>query len=899
MQAMKDGVPPRLAEWLLQRLVRGTLGGNGIVGDLAEEHHAVARSQGRLGAALWYWRHASGVAARVVAARTRGRLVRRRPAPSPFPMPGDSFMSELWRDIRMAARLLVHQRGFAFVVVLTLAVGLASNATVLALIDGLVLRPFPIRDIGRLVQVFSVNPSGGQLSERSEVSPADFVDWQRDVRTVDALVALEWWDATVAGRTEPERVQGFHVSPAFFQALGVGLGAGRGFVADEGQPGRNRVAVISHGLWERRFGSDPNVLGRTVALDGEPHVVVGVAPAGFDYPYGCDVWAPIAFSPDALAHRDRRYLTVVGRLREGARPADLQAELAAAAGRLARQFPAEDRGWTVNVLSLSESVVDLGARAFLVVQQVATLLILLLACVNVANLLVVRAADRHKELALRVALGASRWRVVRLLAIESLTLALLGAAAAVPLAWGALLACKAAMPANIARFIRGWDEVDVDLRVVGALAALAVASTVIFGLLPALRASRVNLSDALKTGGRSAAGGRHRLRNGMVVAEVALALTLLVAAGLSVRGSLNVLWRNDGYDPDRVMTLRVSLLGGRYETDEKQRQFFEQLVTDVRGLAGVEAAAVVNVVPASTRNGTSNIEIDGHPVLDAAQQRSADYRVATPGYFETLRIRLRSGRTLVAADTPASLRVAVVSQIMAERFWPGENPIGRRFHAGPAGGPWLTVVGVADDVRHNWFLNQLAPTFYVPFAQAPASDMVLVIRAAGDPAPMARLGRDAVLALDAGQPVYEVRSLRTVRSESAVGLSFAAVFMAGFGLIGLLLAAVGIYAIMAYAVRQRTHEIGVRVALGASRRAVLATTLGRGLRLTGIGLVIGLTGAYLLGALMERTLFGSVRLDALTFVVFTTVLAAAALAAAVIPARRALRVDPMIALRNQ
>jgi putative ABC transport system permease protein len=385
----------------------------------------------------------------------------------------------------------------------------------------------------------------------------------------------------------------------------------------------------------------------------------------------------------------------------------------------------------------------------------------------------------------------------------------------------------------------------------------------------------------------------------MVVAEVPLALTLLVAAGLSVRGATNVLWRDDGYTQDGVMTLRVSLLGGRAENADQERAFFDQLVTDVSGVTGVDRAALVNVVPGSMRNATNTLEIDGQPVLDESRRPSADRRGVAPGYFEALRIRVPEGRAFTAADTKDSLPVAIVSRAMADRTWPGQSPIGKRFRAGGAGERWLTVVGLARDVRHNWFADQIAPTFYLPFAQAPSSDMTLVLTNGGDPSPLARVGREAVLRLDATQPVYEVRSLHQVRADGSIGLWFAAVFMGAFGLIGLLLAGVGVYAIMAHAVRQRTHEIGVRVALGASRRAVLGTTLGRGMRLTAAGLIVGLTGAYLLGSMMERTLFGAIHLDALTFVGFAAVLAIAAFAASIVPARRALNVDPMISLRSQ
>jgi putative ABC transport system permease protein len=891
---MRSAGPPRWAETLLALVLRhASRRGESVLGDLAEEHDAEARSRGRIAAGAWYGREAAGGAARLAAARVRQP---RRPEPLPFPMPGDSSMSELWRDIRLAARILIKQRGFACIVVLTLAVALAANATVLAFIDGLVLRPFPIRDIDRLVQVYGAAPETGPLANRREVSPADFADLQREVRAAD-LIALEWWDATVAGRTEPERLQGFQVSPAFFEAFGVGVASGRGFHAAEGQPGRNRVAVISDALWQRRFAGDANVLGRVVPIDGEPHEIVGIAPPGFDYPYGSDLWRPVAFDAAALERRQARYLSVIGRLRDGATAAQVQAEAAATATRLAQQFPATNRGWGVNVMPLAESVIDLGAKAFLAVQQVATLLVLLLACANVANLLFVRAADRSKELAVRVALGASRWRVVRLLLIESLALALAGALLAIPLAWAALRACRAAMPPNIARFVRGWNELDVDGRVVFGLALLAVVSTVFFGLLPALRASRVSLNDALKAGGRGSDSGRHRLRNVMVVVEVALALTLLVAAGLSVRGTTNVLFRDDGYDPEGVMTMRVSLIGARYEAPDTRRAFFEGLVEDAAGTLGVEEVALANVAPGSPRNGGTDIDIDGRPAADAAERRTADFRVVTPAYLSALRIRLASGRAFSAADRADTMPVALISETMARRYWPGEEPIGRRVRTA-ADKPWRTIVGIVGDVHHNWFDPQIAPTFYVPYAQDPAGDMVLLMRSAGDPSALAAAGRHLVWRRDAAQPVYEVSTLRQVRSDGAVGLRFAAAFMGVFGLVGLLLAGVGIYAIMAYAVRQRTQEIGVRIALGARPREVIATTLGRGLRLTAIGLGVGLGGAYALGSLMERTLFGTIQVDALTFAVFTSVLAIAAVAASIVPARRALRIDPIVALRN-
>ena len=487
-------------------------------------------------------------------------------------------------------------------------------------------------------------------------------------------------------------------------------------------------------------------------------------------------------------------------------------------------------------MPLAASVVDVGAAAFLVVQQVATLLVLLLACVNVANLLIVRAADRSKELALRVVLGASRWRVVRLLVLESLTLAIVGALGAIPLAWAALQACRAAMPPNIARFIRGWEEVDVDLRVVGGLAVLAVVSTVAFGLLPALRASRVSLNDALKTGGRTASRRRTtRLRNTMVVVEVALALTLLIAAGLSVRGTTTVLFRDDGYnDPDGVMTMRVSLLGTRYETPDKRRVFFESLLDDARGVLGIEGVALANVAPASMRNASQtrrDRRTPGHRRVRAPQRRFPRHDTGLfpdPADPPHRGPRLRPRRHILQLSARRHRQRHDGAPLLAKGG--SDRPALPRRRARTTAG--ITVVGVARDVHHTWFMNAMAPTFYVPFAQAPLGDMVVMLREPGNPSPLAAVGRPLVLTRDPGQPVYEVRSLRQVRSEGAVGLIVRGHVHGGVR-----------PGRPAAGRRRHLRDHGLRgpaadardrgaAALGARPHEVLATTLGRGLRLT-------------------------------------------------------------------
>jgi putative ABC transport system permease protein len=899
MAHRRDVMPrlPRTAERLLGRALPARGVGESILGDLAEEYQALAGRRGARIARFWYWRQAVALATRYA-----WRRVRRRFEPQPtraYRRQGDSIMDALWRDLRFGVRALVRQPGFAMTVVITLAVGLASNATQFSMVDALVLRPLPFRDVDRLVQVFGSSPQKNAFSERQAVSPADLVDWQRQTQAAEALVGLVYWDANITGTREPERVQAFIVSPPFFQALGLEVSQGRGFLAEEATEGRHRVAVLGHGLWMRKYASDSRIIGKTIELDREPYTIVGVGPAKFDYPMGAEVWTPLGFNAEALARRDRRFLSVIGRLADGRTVGELQAELATTARRLSSEYPNTNRDWSVNVMPLTKAVVDLGTPSFLAIWQASALMLLLMACVNVAGLLLVRGSSRAKELALRMALGAGRWRVVRQLLIESVVLSLVGVVLAVPLTWLALTATRNTMPARIARFVRGWDTIDVDLRLLAAMGALALVVAVLVGVLPALRVSRPALSEALKEGGRTSSGsGRQRLRSALVLAQVALALTLLVAAGLSVRGAMRSLLRDDGYDPTGVMTLRMTLPDAKYREEVQRRQFYERVIERVRAEPGVEQAGLVNRIPSGSDNASRVVEIDGRPVLDNRERREPDYRVITPNYLHLMRIPLASGRAFNASDGERTQPVAIVSRTMAQQYWPGENAVGKRLRFG-RDGAWMTVVGMAADVRHDWFLNRISPTLYVPLSQATPHGMVLVLKGSSEPAALAQAGRRAVLTVDPDQPVYDVFTLNQIRWDRSLGLRFAAAFMGGFGIVGLLLAAVGVYGVMAYAVSERTHEIGVRVALGASRRDVLVSTMGRGLLVTAAGLAIGFVGAFALGKLMESALFGAIELDAFSFVVFPAVLAAVALVATIVPARRALRVDPIIALRGR
>jgi len=813
-------------------------------------------------------------------------------------------MSEMVRELRYGLKALARQPAVSLVVVLTLALGIGANTALFSVVDALLLRPFPIPDIERLVQVWETLPE--RAEDRRSVAPANFLDWQRQSRVFEHLVAAEWWDANltdITGQFDPERLQGYLVSPQFFDALGLKPELGRTFLPEEATPGRERVAVIGHGLWSRRFASDPALVGGSVIVDGLAYTVVGIAPQGFDYPFGTEIWAPLAFDEKTAAWRDRHYLNVIGRLKDEETLEDARAEMELIATRLAQHYPDTNAGEGVNVMALRRAVVDEGSPNFLIIWQASVLFVLFIACVNVANLQFARGADRQRELAIRIALGAGRFRVIRQLLTESLVLSLAGGALSLAFAWVGAQLIRSNMPANIARFIRGWSEIDVDGRLIGLTLIVAVVAGLAAGVLPAWQASQAGLTEALREGGRSATSGvgRRRLRNVLVVAEVGLALMLLVAAGLTIRGTVRMLRAPQGYDPDRLLTLTISLPEKKYAEASTRREFYRDVLAGSASLGEAVAVAAVNNLPSGGSSSSRRIIVEGRPVETAVQQPSADYRVITPNYFETLRIPLLNGRAFTETDREGSPPVAIISEGMARRFWPEQDAIGKRFQISTEPElSWLTVVGVAGDVMHDWFLSstgRIRPTFYRPFAQDPGFRMTVAIRTRGEPTSLTPAVRSQIRRVAPDQPVYAVRSMRRVLSDRLLGPQYAATLMGVFGAIALVLAAVGVYGVMSYSVARRTHEIGVRVALGAARRDVLWMTIGQGLRLATVGVAVGLLLALALGQVMASALFGVVSLDAATFVGFTAVLLSAALLASYLPARRALRVDPIVALR--
>ena len=892
----RAAAPPALAERLLTALIRSPQQRDAIVGDLYEEFAARARAS-RVHARFWYWTHCLDIAAALLWRGIAKRVSSSAANSVPATLRGDSLMRTLGLETRQAFRGIVKRPALAAILILTLALGLGANAAIFALIDALVLRPFTMPDVDRVVMVSHTRDE--DIDRQETVSPADFLDLKTQADVFERLAGIQWWDANVVGRDEPEAVPGFRVSADFFPALGVQPTAGRAFLPAEETYGRHRRVVLGYGLWQRRFGGDLGVVGQAVQIDGAQYEVVGIAPAGFNFPLGAEIWAPLSFDAEAAANRRGRYLTVVGQLAPDRTLDDAKAQMAVISKRLEEQYPDTNKGFHVRVYTLAQGMLDIGLGPILSLWQASACFVLLIACANVANLLLARGAERQREMAVRLAMGASRARIIREQLIESTLIALVAVPAALAVAWVGLKLLRDAMPAKIQRFVSGWQNIDVDVRLLLFTSLLAVAAAIVFGLIPAVQASRSRLAESLKDGGRSAtaSGGRLRLRRGLVVAEMALALPLLVACGLSTISVQRFLNGPQGYEPDGLLTLQVSLGGTKYPDDDARRRFAERAVQQLAAVPGVQSAAAVNNMPSSGGSNGRAIEIEGQPNPDPANPPSVDFRAATPAIFETLGVPILGGRGFTDADRAESQPVVIISQSLARQYWPNEEPLGRRLKLG--NGPWLTVVGICGDVIHNWFARRNYPTAYRPLAQAPPVRFGLMVRTPGNPTALVAEVRGALRAIDPVQPIYDLMPMRDVLMDRTLGLRYIAAIMTVFGGIALVLAVVGVYGVMAFMVTQRTHEIGVRMALGATGRDVTRLAVGHAGKLTLAGAVIGILLSLALSRLIEAGLLGVVASDVRVIAGFAIVLTAAALAAGYVPARRAATIDPMTALRAE
>lgn len=883
--------PSRIARlWLSAALPEAVR--DEVMGDLHEEHARRAPA-GAWQAELWYW--GTGAATALSLWGHRARAAWARGAAGALPAKG-RVMDQVAHELRMALRGLLRRPAVSLLVVVTLAVGLAANATLFSAFDALLLRPMDYPHQDRLVRAWQRSPRTEHF-DRSTLSPADFRDWQQAASAFDALVGLEWWSVNVQGEGGlPERVQGFQVSPAFFDVLGTPPALGRGFRPDEAEAAKRHVVVISDALWKRSFGGDPGLVGRSLLLDGVSHVVIGIAPPRFLFPEGAELWAPLSIAADAP--RDRHYLSAIGRLAPGVSLEQGRAQLAAIAARLAQDHPQTNAGSEAVVVDLQVGYEDAGLRGVMAVWQAAALFLLLIACVNVANLTLARATERQGELAVRLALGAARGRIVRQLVTEGLVAAAAGAIVSLPLTLLATRAMRESMPADVQRFVPGWAGIDVDGRTFAFTLVIGGLAMLVFSAWPAIRASRTPAAETLRQGGRGASGVRQRGRNVLVVAEVACALALVVGAGLAWQTAQRFTQGPLGFDPDGLLTFAVSLPERDYADEAARAAFARRAAERLRALPGVDAVAIANVLPSRNDNSSRPVFIEGGPAVEPQRAPIADNRVVAPGYFAAMGIPVVGGRELRASDDESAERVVVVSRSFAQRHWPGLDPLGRRIRLGQPDAPVLTVVGVCGDVVHQWFARREYPTVYRPIDQAAPVQLTFGLRTAGPPEALVDGARQAITAIDSALPASGVNSMRQAIARSTIGLQFGVGVMGAIALVALLLAVSGIYGVMAYRVALREGEFGVRLALGASGRDLLRLTLRQAALLTGTGVAIGLGLSTLLGSAMVSAFQGAVRPDALAFVGLPALLFAVALCAAWLPARAVLAIDPSRLLRS-
>ena len=810
-------------------------------------------------------------------------------------------MTTLLQDLRYGARMLWSRPGFTLVTVLTLALGIGANTAIFSLVNAVLLKPLPFADPERLVMVWEDASSIG--FPRNTPAPANYVDWKTQTHSFEDMAAVQTVSYNLTGAGEPQKLNGQAVTANLFRLLGVSPALGRSFTADEENPGNNRVVILGHALWRDSFGGERSVVGKEIQLNGEKYTVAGVMPQGFQLldPY-VNVWVPLAQAPEDWANRGGHYLQVVARMKPGVTVEQADADVKTVMARISRDNPDEAAGLGAFVLPLRDQLAG-DVRKPLMMLLVAVAFVLLISCANIAGLLLSRSVARRREMAIRVALGASRWRVVRQLLTESALLSLMGGGLGLLLALWSFAFLQQLIPPSMALSA----GLGVDGRVLFFTLAVSLLTGTLFGLAPALQASKAGPGEALKAGGGgrggTASGGR-RLRNAFVVSEVALALVLLVGAGLLIQSLRKLQGQYSVIKPENVLTMMTTLPAGRYAEHSQRLAFYEGVLARVRSLPGVVSAGYTTSVPLMWKGGTSGFVVEGRPP-ERGLGNDANHRQVTPDYLQTLGLPLKSGRYLSDSDGPNSQPVAVINEAMARAYWPGEEAVGKRFKIGGLDSPrpWVTVAGVVADIRQMGLDEPAKPEMYLPYRQVDYYQWFapgyLAIRTSVDPQSLVAAVRREVYAVDPTQPVANVKTMAEILGvESAqrrVGMTLLAVF-AG---LALALASLGIYGVLSFFVAQHTQEIGVRLALGAQPRSVLALVLRRGMALALAGVCVGLLGAFALTRLMQSQLFEVSATDPLTYAALALLLTTVALVACVLPARRATKVDPLVALRYE
>ncbi len=807
-------------------------------------------------------------------------------------------MQFFWQDLRYGFRALLRNPGFCAVAVLALALGIGPNTAIFTMVNAVLLQPLPVPDSGRVVMIWETQVKAG--FDQFPVSAADFLDWQREAHSFDQMSAaftIPEFGLNVSGAGDPERVPAALASKEFLPALGIQPIVGRNFAPDEDLPGGRPAVLISHALWQRRFHSDPAAVGRTLTVDGIARTVVGVVPPALGEIVAADLWLPTAIDPNNPQRGNHNY-GVVARLKPGVTVAQARAEMAVIAARLEKQYPATNAGTGTILFPMAEMFAG-RIRPVLLILLGAVGVLLLIACANLANLLLARAATREREIAIRGALGAGRLRLIRQLLTESLVLALGGGALGLALAvWGVRL-----LRSIVPDMFPMLQHMQVNTPVLAFTFGISILTGLLFGLVPAWRASHTDLNTTLKeAAGRSeSAGGSHRIRSLLLGGEVALAVLLSVSAGLLLRSFVLVTEVNPGVRTANILTMNVSLPVTKYDTPVKRANFYKDLIARLDTLTGVRSAGAVMFLPLrvsilSFRVAVSGFTIQGRPPLGPDQQQDADYRTATPGYFSTMGIALRRGRLIDDHDDPAAKAVVLVNEALVRKYFPHENPLGQHLVMGKP----LEIVGVVADAKLYGLDTPVEPAVYLPQAQAPGSSaMAIVVRTEGDPAALTAAVRREILRLDPEQPVSNVRTMQTVFADSLTLRRVSMMLLMVFASLALTLASVGVYGLTAYAVSRRTHEIGLRVALGASQSHILRLVVGRGLITSLIGSAVGVGAALLLTRGLAGMLYGITPRDPLVFAGVPLLLIAVSVLASYVPARRATRIDPLVALRYE
>jgi putative ABC transport system permease protein len=806
------------------------------------------------------------------------------------------FIETTWRDIRFGVRALVHSPIFTVVTVLSLALGIGANTAIFSVVNGLLLRPLPYPESEQIVDVWHTPPQQSFPGlDRFSVSPANYLDWKAQSNAFEQMAIYTYTGLSLSTSNDPLPLIGAAVSSDFFSVLRTNAMQGRTFTPDEEQPGRDQVVVISHGLWQRAFGANPNIVGQTLTLNSRSFTVVGIMPAGFQLPREADLWVPLAWDDKERQTRSIHDYIVIARLKQNVSLPQAQAEMSTISTRLEQQYPEENSGWGAVVIPLREDLVG-DIRTALLVLFSAVGFVLLIACANVANLMLARGANRQKEIAVRIALGAGRARLVRQLLTESVLLAVTGGVLGLLLAvWGSRMLVRLGSLPNS-------GDIGIDTWALGFTLLVSFAAGIIIGIVPALQFTKSSLSETLKQGSGRTGGSpmKQHTRKALVVSEVALSLVLLIGAGLMIRSFWKLQNVDPGFDTSNALTMSVALTPIRYSEPHQQLAFLDRAMEQIRAVPGVVSVGTTTTIPLAGGGSTQPFSIEGRPTGTIAEQPMAQTRYISPDYFKAIGIPLRQGRFFSDQDRDNSVPVIIISEAMARRFWPGENPIGKRltpsFHSKEGA---REIVGVVGDVKARGLDSDASTMMYLPYKQAPRPFMSFVVRTSSNPESLVQPVSRAIYSIDKEQALTDVQTMDQVLMQSLSDRRFNMTLLLTFAGVALVLAAVGVYGVMNYTVTLRRRELGIRMALGAKASDVLRLVLRQGLTLTLIGVGAGLISAYALTRLMASLLYGVTATDYLTFASVSAVLIVVGLVASFVPARRATKVDPTIALRTE